>query len=323
MNQNITKNTHFNPCFWTAFWNRNYYNAAVMGNEHKYTARKQEINTLNFRADKIFPTKMEKVHCQKNLGVAEISRSDYLSFLKKYFPEEFKYYSNNVFEIPKKAKLDFENHFSQLEKTSSYTTLIDVVKNGDIIAFEEKTEISIFIVIHQIRNHAVLNSIVEFNKELGDPKFVSLFLLKHFLANAKMLMNPVSEIVYAKWRLFMCDDHELPLNDSPILTSKESIMVPLSPRLLLEIVLAEKSADLQISRERITRSKYKEFEKRLIGNTFYEIISEDQEVLEKIKSSNYYKQRRKVLDTKELNKMLLKSDREELWHINSLAGRLE
>lgn len=68
----VTKRTHFNPCFWTAYWNNSYYEKAVSAGV-KNNCRTQELFSLNIRAGKILPTTPEKSHYEKFLGLSEIT----------------------------------------------------------------------------------------------------------------------------------------------------------------------------------------------------------------------------------------------------------
>jgi len=69
----LTKKNHYNPCFWTALWNIDYFNAFKNHCETKLLARNQKVFSLNIKADKIIPTTTENVHFEKHLGIAEIT----------------------------------------------------------------------------------------------------------------------------------------------------------------------------------------------------------------------------------------------------------
>lgn len=74
----ITKRTHYNPCFWTAYWNPDYYQSAIQGLKVGQKPRDQMVYSLNIKANKILRTKVKSVHYEKNLGVAEITYEEAL-----------------------------------------------------------------------------------------------------------------------------------------------------------------------------------------------------------------------------------------------------
>ena len=70
----VTKRNHYNPCFWTALWNDEYYRAIAGGKVEGKAARQQTVHVLNLKSQKTYRTIMEHVHYDKNLGFAEITR---------------------------------------------------------------------------------------------------------------------------------------------------------------------------------------------------------------------------------------------------------
>ena len=73
MGERFTWRNHYNPCFWTALWNRAYFEAWRAGTADVARAREQTVYALNLRGDKIRQTNVDGVHFEKNLGVAEIT----------------------------------------------------------------------------------------------------------------------------------------------------------------------------------------------------------------------------------------------------------
>jgi hypothetical protein len=77
---------------------------------------------------------------------------------------------------------------------------------------------------------------------------------------------------------------------------RDSVMVVLSPRLLLEINLSVTSPeDLWLVREGISSSKFREFRRRAIANSYKEIIFHDKEALNDWRSTPEYKIRVRTL----------------------------
>lgn len=69
----LTKRNHFNPCFWTAFWNPDYYANVMAGSPCQLVARQQRVHVLNIKSGKIYEQTVDRVHYDKNLGIAEIT----------------------------------------------------------------------------------------------------------------------------------------------------------------------------------------------------------------------------------------------------------
>jgi hypothetical protein len=114
-----------------------------------------------------------------------------------------------------------------------------------------------------------------------------------------------------------------PLSDSPVLVNDDSVMVTLSPRLLLEILpqpgLGEISWDV---RDGIDNQKLEEFQKRTIGNTFREIIFSDKQTLKEWKQTEAFENRVETISNmKSYNTLVLKEKQRELWHLNAFGNQ--
>jgi hypothetical protein len=84
----------------------------------------------------------------------------------------------------------------------------------------------------------------------------------------------------AQWTLWRTRNHSFPLCDSPVMIDRDSVMVALSPRLLLEIDLTVPAPELPwIVHEDLPERKFAEFRNRCIGNSFKEIIFSGKQVL--------------------------------------------
>src|SRR5687768_9279749 len=130
---------HYIPCFWSAFWNEDYYHGFLSGQVAK--ARSQRVDCLNLRADKLFTTTVENVFYEKHVGLADLKNEDVLEFTKRYFPEEtLEFDPNDSGEY----FLDFENFFSTQEDLQK-ETLFEVVKTQEISDLKQKTEMAFFI----------------------------------------------------------------------------------------------------------------------------------------------------------------------------------
>lgn len=123
---NIAKKNHFNPCFWTAYWNLDYY-STVTTTDHRPDPRKQRIFALNVRANKILHLTVENVHFDKHIAVAEITPNGYKSFCKRHFPNEYKAVCQYVDSNPETVYLDFEPILTGIENSPAYQILHDVI----------------------------------------------------------------------------------------------------------------------------------------------------------------------------------------------------
>jgi hypothetical protein len=83
MSNAFTKRNHYNPCFWTALWNEDYFSQYCSDSAQRDSPRDQVVYSLNMRAAKVIPTTVEKVHCHKGLGVAEINAESAKRFLSE------------------------------------------------------------------------------------------------------------------------------------------------------------------------------------------------------------------------------------------------
>ena len=56
----FTDKNHYNPCFWTAHWNPEYFRAVRL-NLKRRKAREATIFALSVKANKIFETALQKM----------------------------------------------------------------------------------------------------------------------------------------------------------------------------------------------------------------------------------------------------------------------
>jgi len=225
---------------------------------------------------------------------------------------------------PETLYLDFENIFTALENSPAYKTLLTVIQKEHISTKEEKAYLACFIVLHNIRCHAVIKSMIEFSKELGQEKFEYFGWLKHALSNPNFLMKSVTPLVFVRWVMYKCLDHTFPLFDTAILINNGSIMVPLSPRMLLEIQLnASNQHALCLERNQIPKIKMEEYRKRVISCTFREIIFHDKATLNEWKNSPEFKRRVEIMsELSSYNLLISRVGTTEIWKLNAFSQYL-
>jgi hypothetical protein len=166
-----------------------------------------------------------------------------------------------------------------------------------------------------------MNSMIDWHEELGDSKFEHFVTLKWMLSDPHYLHRLVYPLLCSQWSLFTCADHMLPLGDSPILVSSTSTMVALLPKLLLEIYPAVRTKEDSLPLiQRINPEKFNEYRRRTIGNTFREIIGE-QDVLDQLRVSSEFQARASLMkDVKKYNTMIVADGEREVWHLNAYGN---
>jgi len=314
----VTKKTHFNPCFWTAYWNNSYYEKAVSAGV-KNNCRTQGLFSLNIRAGKILPTTPEKSHYEKFLGVSEIAEEGEKQYIKENFPDEYEKFVSEIDSEDYPLTLCYENIFSKLEELPPYKILENVISKRIVSSFEEKVWISCFVILQRMRGHAFINSMTEAGELLRKPKFEFMLSFRHMLMNEEFLFRVTLPVAQSKWTFHVSDRHRLPLCDSPILQTANNIMVALSPRLLLEIELGKEVPDsVLVKTKRLNKKKVSEYKKRTIENTYREIILGNKQVLELYLNDPHFKLRKTALDRASgYNKVIKLANGKEIYHVRA------
>lgn len=79
----ITKKNHYNPCFWTAFWNIEYLDSHRNNAIENLDPRKMNVCVLNLKANKIILQKTEKIFFERNAGLAVVSEENIINYCKR------------------------------------------------------------------------------------------------------------------------------------------------------------------------------------------------------------------------------------------------
>jgi Protein of unknown function (DUF4238) len=318
----LAKRNHYNPCFWTALWNPDYYRAMISGASQVGSARTQKVYVLSVKSAKIFQSTVENVHYDKNLGVAEISREAVEEFARRYHPDRYEQFVRDNADATYPVFIDLEQLLSRLETLPPYQVLLDVVRRVRIETPEEKVYLGCFVLLQFFRSHAIMNSMIEWHEELQRHKFEHFVTLKWLLSDPELLFAYVQPIVACSWTLFATDEDVFPLCDSPILVKPNSVMVALSPRLMLEAqrLIPARENEWRIRRS-VSRRKVEEFRRRTIGNTFREIIG-DRQILERWRSTPEFCHRVAAMkDAKHYNRLIWAKGTRELWQLNAYGNK--
>lgn len=318
----VTKRNHYNPCFWTALWSVSYYEKAVAGRALDELPRKQVVHTLNAKSLQIYPTTVERVHFDKNLGIAEITRPAAENFVQRYHPDQYERFVSGNATASYPVYLDFESILSGIEATPAYQTLLKVATTQTVDNLVEKSYLASFVVIQNLRSHSIMNAMIDWHEEVGREKFEHLVTLKWMLSDPHFLFRLVHPLVSSQWNLYSSAEHSLPLCDSPVLVEPRSVMVALSPRLLLEIRTDSPAPEeaMPIS-QKLGKERLEEHRLRTIGNTFREVIGEPKQ-LERWRASSEFQARSALMkDVKRYNTMVRAIGNRELWHLNAYGNR--
>jgi hypothetical protein len=283
----LTKRNHYNPCFWTALWNEDYYSRYNSGLTQNEEPRHQQVYALNFRAGKILSTKVEQVHFHKNLGIAEITPESAKRFCARRYPEKYEGLVDYVSTHPEVSFLDFEDILTGLE-TKGYSWLMDAARFGGLQSIEHQGFLACILMIHAMRSFEFMSAAITATGAVGVDKWEYFWLLKNAWSSRSILARAVTPLALAEWTLWRTSDHAFPLCDSPVMIDRNSLMAVLSPRLLLYI-------DLKISqpeqswrlRDDIPKHVLAEFRRRSIANSFKEVIFSDPQVLQEWLSSDH------------------------------------
>ena len=261
----ITKKNHYNPTFWTAFWNYDYYHNADYRKEN--SSRYQNVYSLNLKGNKILQTTVENVFYEKKMGLAEIDE-------------------NTV--------LDFEDFFTTYENLPK-KSLLDVIQQNEINSLEEKTWVSSFIADLMIRHYENFNRLVERYISDGKKKLDFVIDLGKDYSSTDFHKSQIIPLVSSEWIIYKSEKFKFPLGDNPVLINNKNILIAISPKMLLKINYNKivKPESKCIIKHKINCFLYKEFIYRTIDSSNREIIFNNKEFLEKLQKSKVYRKKQK------------------------------
>jgi hypothetical protein len=317
----FTKRNHYNPCFWTACWNLSYYQALLEGKALSINPRDQQVFVLNIQSGEIYPNRVKNVHFDKDLGVAEVTPESMKDFYRRRFPSEYENFCQYLEEHPDILYMDFEDILTGIEGLDGYKSLMGAVTDCAIQDVFHKGFLTCHIVLQAMRSHEMMNSMVKTMNSIGMQKWEYFWLLKNALGNKLVLARATTALAFSRWVLYVVEDHSYPLCDSPIMIQEKTLMAVLSPRLLLEINLNEPAQENKWTvRQGINKSKFREFQRRSIQNSFKEIIFHDRTVLERWRNTREFKNRsRDLRDRAKTDELRAEAANRVIWAINGFG----
>ncbi len=293
---NLTNKTHYNPCFWTAYWNFNFLINKRLNPDFNESPRKKEVFVLNLKSDKIYKDVTQNVFWKKKFGLAKITKEGALNFTKRNFPDNLKEIVERYEKDESEMTLDFENLFSIMEDSYKKHLQEVVLENKPVTDFE-KAHLMFFILFQMMRNPNSLDRLINIYKLNGWEKFEVFVFIKHMLSDKTELGKLTTPFVVPTWKIYKIKRNKFPLSDSPVMIRNHNLMVALAPNIMLEINLAEKCDKVMpcIIKKRLSIFKYRKFLKRTIENSSKEIIFGEATLLEKLKNSRTYKRQLKLM----------------------------
>lgn len=155
----------------------------------------------------------------------------------------------------------------------------------------------------------------------GREKWDFFSALRDAWSNPLTLARAVTPLAMSRWILYQTSEHRFPLPDSPIMVNRSSVMAVLSPRLLLEINLnVVRDEDQWLVRKGISSSKYREFCRRAIANTFKEVIHSDRDVLTMWRCTPEYRRRVSAINDRAEARLLIgQAVTRVLWMIGGMG----
>jgi hypothetical protein len=296
----ITKRNHYNPCFWTALWNEQFFSEHCRAETTHRTARDQTVFTLNLRSNKIFTTTANNVYFDKNLGIAEITPESLLQFSLRHYPDRHEELKGYISEHPESLYLDFEQTLTGVERLQGYDAIMRAVKLGGLESPAHKGFLACALVMHAMRSHELMSSVLEEPNYLGMDKWEYFWLLKNAWSNRLILARAVFPLALGEWTFWRTSLHCFPLCDSPVMIGRDSVMAILSPRLLLQIDLnASQPEDQWNIIDGISPTEFDEFRYRATANVFKDIVFSSRRALEQWQSLTEYRIRIESLATSE------------------------
>jgi hypothetical protein len=239
------------------------------------------VYALSVRTGAIRQTSVERVHYEDGIGTAEMSPESMKEFCRRRFPQEYAKVAEYIDENPDTLIMDFEHILRSLEEMHGIKHLIQAAMLDGFSSTEHKGFIACLLIIHAMRSHEFMTAMLQRTSGGGMPKWEYFWMLKNAWGNRLVLARAVSPLGLGRWTLYRTPSHRFPLCDSPVMINRDNLMMVLSPRLLLEIDLTvQKREDEWFVRDGISSSKYREFRRRSIQNTFKDILFSDEAELD-------------------------------------------
>lgn len=280
----LSVKSHYNPCFWTAHWNADYFGAIRSGTAS--SPREQRVSVLNIRAQKVYTNTVENTH-RETSGLLDVSKEQAKLSCQLWMPENYRDAWAEIDASPAEGYVfSVEELFTFLEKSSFYQMLRSVIRKGGIGHAVEKVNLAGFVVLQLLRNVELLKGIGDALVAQGRSRFDLFLALTRFLNDIQFIQRIIPKVAHGKWTFYKTYNDAFPLADSAVMIDGESKMIALSPRLLLEILGSDRRLGTRYTVcNFVSAAKMEEFRKRTIANTFKEIIFSSERLLQNWKNT--------------------------------------
>jgi hypothetical protein len=139
----LSKDHHFNPCFWTANWNFDVLRALRSGVPLPGRSRDKIVHCWKLAPDKIVPLKTENCFVSKNANNVTVFHDQALEMIRRLAPEK-KVVTNGVDEQSTGLVYSIENLFTDMEDLYR-PILLEVISTGRIDDLKTKTMLCFFL----------------------------------------------------------------------------------------------------------------------------------------------------------------------------------
>ena len=245
----LTEKNHYNPCFWTAYWNFEYLREKRINPSIRQNVREIKVDTLNLKSNKLLICKTENIFYQKKAGIAVLSEEGINKSFERMFPNEN---IKNDDENLNNSIIDFENHFTMLEETYK-TSLEKIILTEQKLDLNDRVNLSTFVAFQLFRNPNFLDEMTATFKKNDMEKFELFMTFKSIISKSESLIKFIGPYLFSEWKIYRLSKNILPLSDNPIMIRKRNLMVAIAPNILLEMNLKiiEKNTDKYIIKKRI------------------------------------------------------------------------
>jgi hypothetical protein len=236
----LSKDHHFNPCFWTANWTFDVLNALRSGVPLPGRSRDKVVYCWKLVPDKVLPLKTESVFVSKNANNVTVFHHQALQMIQQLAPGKT-IIANGVDEQSTGAIYSVENLFTDIEELYQ-RVLLEVIKTGKIDDLRTKTMLCFFLFTQSLRNPSTWKYLKTSYANADPNEDDGMTILKMFiefhrsLETHNQVMDAIMPFLSVKWVLYQTDRFLFPLSDHSLLMTAGRIMIPLAPDLLLEIL---------------------------------------------------------------------------------------
>ena len=232
---NVTKRSHYLPCFWTAHWNENYFFAMSKG-EKTGKPREQKVFGINFRAKKILPDYVKNFFFEDLTRTVALTDKEFLTLSQTHRVVCSDLLDQDAANDEAECVFDIEDIFCKLENSPPYVELRKIITNQCLTTKEQKAAISCLIFTHKDHLPEPIRSLMSSSHVEGKRQFEAALELPSLLIKYYHVINDaIHKLCNSDWTLYASATPLFPLSDRPVLNFDDAVVIALSPRLLLKI----------------------------------------------------------------------------------------